>query len=110
MFAAALASCESTTGVMPVDYERLIVAPTKATCTGWWGGEFDCLQVRTPTAATWTEFTDTIEGFTWEPGYFHEIEVRVLRIPNPPADGSDRYYVLDRLVRKWLPGPVVLGE
>lgn len=99
MFAAALASCESSTGIMPLHFERWYVASAKGPCDTF-GGPSECLQVRPVSSGVWQDFFGGIEGFNWQPGYSYEIEVRWLRVPNPPADGSDRVYQLERVISK----------
>lgn len=104
---ALLAGCALERGVMPVEVERLIVAPTLATCLGL--VEQQCYLVRRPGSASlsWTYFYDQIEGFTLTPDHFTEIEVEVFRRTGPPVmDASDRLYRLKRIVKRTPVGPV----
>ena len=42
----------------------------------------------------WTNFSTTIEGFTYEPGSIYNLLVKIETIDNPPADGSSLKYTL----------------
>jgi Domain of unknown function (DUF4377) len=103
-----IAGCSPERGVMPVEVERLIVAPELVSCVGL-AMEQQCLLVRRPGSASpsWTYFYDTIEGFTHTPGYFTEVEVEIFRMSGPPMmDASDRLYRLKRIVKRTPVGPV----
>ena len=45
-------------------------------------------------------YVDSIEGFTYEPGYVYSLIVKKTEIENPPADGSSIRYELVRVVSK----------
>jgi len=100
------AGCGSATGPDAIASElrageratTLYVAPAKVACTGMYPTQ--CLQVRESATAPWQYFYDSIEGFSWEPGYTYTLAVAIREIPNPPADGSSRAYRLLRVVAK----------
>jgi len=105
---AFLFGCSPERGVMPVEVERLIVAPELASCIGF-AMEQQCLLVRRPgsSSPSWNYFYDPIEGFSHEPGYFTEVEVEIFRRTGPPVmDSSDRLYRLKRIVKRTPAGPV----
>lgn len=107
---ALLAACAPERGVMPVEVERLIVAPGLVTCVGL-AMEQECLLVRRPgsSSPSWTFFYDPIEGFRHTPGYFTEIEVEIFRRTGPPLmDVSDRLYRLKRIVKRTPVGPIAV--
>ncbi len=76
----------------------LFVAPQRVPCVGL--VPQSCLSVREPSQPTWELFYDSIEGFTFEPGFEYELRVRISTVENPPADASSLAYRLIRLVRK----------
>ncbi len=45
-------------------------------------------------------FYDSIDGFTYEPGFVYGLEVKKTEVENPPADGSSIRYELVRIVSK----------
>jgi|SRR5690606_29491309 len=45
-------------------------------------------------------YVDSIEGFTYEPGFIYGLIVKKTEIKNPPADGSSLKYELVRVVSK----------
>lgn len=45
-------------------------------------------------------YVDSIEGFTYEPGFIYGLIVKKTEIENPPADGSSIRYELVRIVSK----------
>jgi heat shock protein HslJ len=76
--------------------KTLFVGPEQVECTGV--APQLCLQVREDPTAEYTLFYNTIEGFTFEPGYEYELLVRVDPVANPPADGSSLAYTLVEVV------------
>lgn len=74
----------------------LFVGPELVECTGV--APQQCLQVRTDPTADYTLFYDTIQGFSFEPGFEYELLVRVDTVDNPPADGSSLTYTLVEVV------------
>lgn len=59
-----------------------------------------CMKVKFGENEEWTYFYDQIEGFTFEEGYTYTLSIRTHSVANPPADGSSKRYVLDRLIAK----------
>lgn len=77
---------------------RVEVASEQVRCVGV--DEMDCLLVRRAPHTDWELFYDDIEGFVFEPGYEYELEVRVTRVDDPPADGSSLRYELIEVVQR----------
>ena len=48
----------------------------------------------------WTLLYHGIKGFKYEKGYVYKLRVREEIIPNPPADGSSREWVLVDVLEK----------
>ncbi|MCT2560516.1 DUF4377 domain-containing protein [Chryseobacterium herbae] len=42
----------------------------------------------------------TIAGFDYEPGYKYRVNLRLIKIANPPSDGSDTEYELIKVISK----------
>jgi hypothetical protein len=63
-------------------------------------GPRKCLRVKENDASNWQLFYDTIEGFTYEPGYSYTIQVSRETIADPPADGSSYRYKLIQVVNQ----------
>jgi hypothetical protein len=66
-------------------------------------GTFDCLLVqqgKQTGSKSWDLFYDDIEGFAYEPGYIYTLRVKTEKIPDPPQDGSDRRYMLVKIISK----------
>jgi hypothetical protein len=80
--------------------ERMIfeIDSQKVPCTGV--GPMECLRIREPGEVEWRFFYDSIEGFTFEPGFRYVVEVDRTRVENPPADASSFRYRLVELVSK----------
>jgi len=80
--------------MMRVNYYR-------QTCQG--EGEFNCYLVQEGKQVgtnNWNLFYTGIEGFQYEEGFVYTLKVRVEKVANPPADGSDRRYILMEVVSK----------
>ena len=96
----ASAACQGTTEPL----ERLVkfeIAESLATCSDWTDAIRTCMVVREPPRDTARlMYEGSIEGFTFEPGYSYELMVAIVRVRNPPADGSSERYVLVRQLRK----------
>ncbi len=43
---------------------------------------------------------NTIIGFNYEPGYEYKVIIKLTKITNPPADGSDTNYELIKILSK----------
>lgn len=76
----------------------LIVLDHMVECVGV--GTRLCLLVQEPGSANPSRIYSGIEGFTYEWGFVHEIDVEDHRVKNPPADGSSVRTVLLRHVSK----------
>ncbi|MEB3309845.1 MAG: META and DUF4377 domain-containing protein [Snowella sp.] len=83
-----------TKGIEKIIYVNSQTVP----CTGVM--RMDCLQVKESAAEQWRFFYGAIEGFTFEPGNLYKLKVREERIPNPPADSSDRKWILVEILEK----------
>ena len=88
----------------PTSVEKtLYVGPAMRDCVGV--APMKCLMVREDPNGPWTNFYNTIEGFTFEPGYTYTLRVRVTDAPKPiPADASSKVYTLLEVVSK-TPAP-----
>ena len=85
-------ACHALTG--PSTHVVLLeVAPAMVRCNDWYG-QRDCLQIRSLPGGKWEPLFDQIEGFAFETGFRYVIRVAISKVPNPPADGSDRRYTL----------------
>ncbi len=80
------------------EMKTLFVGPELVDCTGV--APMQCMQVREDPNGDWQLFYNTIEGFTFEPGFTYELRVNVATIANPPADGSSLKYTLVEVVNK----------
>ncbi|HST59082.1 MAG TPA: DUF4377 domain-containing protein [Longimicrobium sp.] len=95
--AALLAACGATRGGAQ-NQVTYYVAPFTRECTGEM--VMQCMLVKETPAGEWENFYDTIEGFTYEPGYDYVLRVGWREVSNPPADGSSRAYWLIETVEK----------
>jgi len=59
-----------------------------------------CWQVKESMSNDWTLYYEQIKGFDYEQGYVYKLRVREEIIPNPPADGSSREWVLVDVLEK----------
>jgi hypothetical protein len=63
--------------------------------------EKECLQVKwDKNQASWENFYNEIEGFTYETGNEYELLVKESKVANPPADASSLKYTLTKIVSK----------
>ena len=83
-----------------VEYKIYQVASSTVTANALFGGTRTCLQVREREDQPWDTFCSDIEGFDFEAGHEYVIEVQIFTIENPPQDGSNRRYVLHKLISK----------
>ncbi len=74
------------------------VADEKVDCQGV--APMQCLLVRENLKSNWVVFSDQIVGFQHEEGTEYRIQVRIEKIKNPPADASDRRYILEKVLSK----------
>jgi len=93
----------------PASVEKtLYVGPAMRDCVGV--APMKCLMVREDPTGPWLNFFNTIEGFTFEPGYNYTLRVRVTDAPKPiPADASSKVYTLLEVVSK-TPAPATTPE
>ena len=63
--------------------------------------------VKTAPDAEWRTFSGSIANFTFEKGYQTEMLVRIDPIPNPPADGPERRYTMERLISRTRTQPAI---
>jgi heat shock protein HslJ len=76
----------------------MFVGPQLVNCAGV--GPQQCLQVRAHPEDAYQLFYNHIVGFTYEPGFTHEIKVSVGPVPNPPAGAPAYSYILVDVVSK----------
>ena len=81
-------SCKTTT-------ETLIVNSSKVPCTG--NLLQDCFQIKKDSTSDWVDFTGSIEGFDYEPGYSYTLEVENATASN---DGNNHKYALKKILKK----------
>lgn len=93
----ALTACSSTgpSGAPPRIY-TVEVSPFAKDCMSW-AYSWPCLQVREEPGEVYRSQLESIEGFTFEWGHRYRLEIAEYLIADPPADGSDRRYVLRRV-------------
>jgi hypothetical protein len=97
-------------GIVEPDSERILtlhVGPQTVDCVGV--GPQQCLLVKERSTDQWTYFYDSIQGFTFEPGYLYVLQVRRRTVRNPPADGSSAEYHLLKVVSR-EPAPAAQPE
>ena len=66
-------------------------------------GELNCYLVQEGNqigSSSWNLFYNGIEGFEYEEGFIYNLKIRVEKVANPPADGSDRKYILIEVISK----------
>ena len=81
--------------------ERVVVmdiAPQRVACVGSF--PMECLRIREYPDTAWTLFYDSIEGFTFEPGFQYTVRVRIHHVPNPPLDANALSYKLLAVLSK----------
>lgn len=67
-------------------------------CTGIVPGK--CLQYRYKTSQPWALLHGGIQGFTYEPGNMYKLQIREIKMKNPPADGSSIKRKLIKILSK----------
>lgn len=78
---------------------KLIVKENKVPCTGV--APTECLQVKEGKDKNWKYFYESIQGFTYEPGYEYKLKVeKNKRTGIIPADAAEYTYKLKKVVRK----------
>lgn len=80
------------------DSYTLYVNSQEVDCVGV--GPQKCLQIRRSESESWSFFYDTIEGFTFEPGFVYTLKVSEEEVENPPADASSKRIKLKEVLSK----------
>ncbi len=83
----------------------LFVGPERVDCEGV--APQECLLVKRSADADYEFFYDSIDGFTFVPGYEYELLVQQTPVENPPADASSLAYTLLEIVSQ---EPIYDGE
>ena len=86
------------TSDMPGRIVTAFVGPELVDCVGV--APQQCLQYKTNPDDDYSLFYDSIDGFTFEPGYEYELSVLVEPVQNPPADASALKYTLVEIISK----------
>ncbi len=105
MMTLVLTACQAEQTPPPVvetpqveNEKTVYVAPFWQPCDGV--APMLCLQVKDTPDGDWTYFYDSIEGFSYEPGFAYELTVRMEDVENPPADASSIQWILVEEVAK----------
>jgi hypothetical protein len=61
-------------------------------------GAMRCLRVKMGKNPAWSNFYDSIEGFTFTPGVQYKLLLSATPITNPPVDGSTTHFALVRVL------------
>lgn len=59
-----------------------------------------CMKIKEFPDAEWEFFYQSIDGFTYEPGYQYRVSVKTTNVPNPPADAPNIRYQLISVLSK----------
>ncbi len=79
--------------------QTLYVAPSTVECQTE-AGAWACLLVKESPDAEWQQFSDSIDGFTYEPGYFYELIVTQRERENAPDDVATTAWELQKVVNQ----------
>lgn len=79
--------------------KTLIIGANTVDCSAG-AGRMKCMQAKEKASESWSNFYNSIEGFTYEPGYEYVLKVKTEKITNPPADASSIKYTLIQQVSK----------
>lgn len=62
----------------------------------------ECMQIQYENETDWTLFYNSIEGFSYEPGYYYELLIQEHKLPlnQVPADASSLHYRLEKVLSK----------
>jgi heat shock protein HslJ len=88
----------SPTKTSEVNEKIIYVNGRTVPCTGV--APQQCWQVKESKSDDWKLLYHGIKGFNYEQGYVYKLRVREEIIPNPPADGSSREWVLVDVLEK----------
>ena len=78
--------------------KSIYVAPNRRSCTGV--APMRCLQIREQPTDPWRLYYGQIIGFSHEAGFEYQLRILEDVVPNPPADGDDKRWFLDRVVEQ----------
>ncbi|HDU8697556.1 TPA: DUF4377 domain-containing protein [Morganella morganii subsp. morganii] len=59
-----------------------------------------CMKIKESPDAEWEFFYQSIDGFTYEPGYQYRVSIKTTNVPNPPADAPNIRYQLISVLSK----------
>ena len=76
--------------------ELWTIASQRTSCTGV--ALQQCYLVKRDGNSSWELFYNEINGFQYKEGYEYRIEVEVIPVENPPADGSSQSYTLKKVL------------
>lgn len=95
-----LAGCSqnSLTNTVADNTKTLYIDSEPADCVGV--APMKCMKVKESPDADWEFFYQSIDGFTYEPGYRYRVSVKITNVPNPPADAPDIRYQLISVLNK----------
>lgn len=96
-----LVACQRASSDVLPEETVLRVNHYRQSCQG--EGTFTCLLVQRDKQLgtdNWELFYDEIEGFHYEEGYVYTLKIGIEEIPDPPMDGSDRRYILIKVLSK----------
>lgn len=84
------------------DFTQLVftVAAQKQTYTSFGGGQVTAISVKHEGSQGFYPLPQGIEGFEHEDGFEYVLSVKEYIIANPPADASNRRYVLIKILSK----------
>lgn len=97
-FSVTLFSCNTEKKENKNDAITLTIASKQVDCTGVMPQK--CYLIKQEGQQDWNFFYDSIEGFSYTPGYEYTIEVKVDTIANPAADRSSLKYTLIKELSK----------
>lgn len=97
-FSVVLFSCNNEKKEQKDNTLTLTIASKQVNCTGVMPQQ--CYLIKLDGQQGWSYFYDSIEGFSYTPGYEYTLEVKVDSIANPPADRSSLKYTLVKEISK----------
>ena len=72
--------------------KTIYVAPNLVACEGTTSQK--CMQIKEEIGDEWSLINDTIEGFEYQEGFTHKIEVMSRKMKNPSANESKLTYLM----------------
>jgi hypothetical protein len=76
------------------------VAPQKGSYITWYGATAYSIMVKEKPDEEYVILGQEIEGFDHVAGFEYKLEVKEYTLKNPPADASDKRYILKRIISK----------